>query len=63
MLNAHHDTHVDESENVQSYMYEGDANKWKARGKLKIPIAITRTCIHCNKKMNLSCWSGWSWLF
>lgn len=32
MLNAHHDTHVDESENVQSYMYEGDANKWKARG-------------------------------
>lgn len=50
MLNAHHDTHVDESENVQSYMYEGDANKWKSRGKLKIPIAITRTCIPCNKK-------------
>ena len=31
MLNAHHDTDINDNEKVQSY--EGDPDKWKRRGK------------------------------
>uniref|UniRef100_A0A8W8NTJ0 Cytochrome P450 3A24 n=1 Tax=Magallana gigas TaxID=29159 RepID=A0A8W8NTJ0_MAGGI len=36
MLNAHHDTGVDESENIHSY--EGDENQWKTRSLTKDEI-------------------------
>jgi hypothetical protein len=52
MLNAHHDTDVNDNETEQSY--KEDADKWKKRGtECKISVVRGReiiTLIHCKTR-------------